>query len=139
MAETIGRSTRPTCTRYRCFVPARHRTSPRSPISASPSPRRQPNDIIREGEAGSQCFAITSSVDVLRGKPVASLGPGDHFGELALFDPSPRNATVVATSDTTLVSLSRNSFWELLGEVGSLRDVLLTGMAHRLHELDGRV
>ena len=67
------------------------------------------HDIIREGEAGSQFFVITSgSVEVLRGgKPVASLGPGDYFGELALFDPAPRNATVVAASDTTLVSVSR--------------------------------
>lgn len=98
------------------------------------------HDIIREGEAGNQFFVITSgSVEVVRGgKPVATLGPGDYFGELALFDPAPRNATVVATSDTTLVSVSRNPFRELLGEVSSLRDVLLTGMATRLHELDGR-
>src|ERR1700730_16614022 len=97
-------------------------------------------DIIREGEAGSQFFVITNgSVQVTRdGKAVASLGPGDYFGELALFDPGPRNATVTATAPATLVSVSRNSFRELLGEVSSLRDALLSGMATRLHELDGR-
>jgi CRP-like cAMP-binding protein len=97
--------------------------------------------IIREGEAGNQFFVVTSgSVDVTRnGETVASLGPGDYFGELALFDPAPRNATVIATSATTLVSVSRNPFRELLAEVRSLRDALLSGMAARIHELDGRV
>ena len=99
----------------------------------------QGQDIIREGEAGSQFFVITDgTVQVTRaGRPVAELGPGDYFGELALFDPAPRNATVTARSDTTAVSVSRTSFRELLGEISSLRDVLLAGMATRLHELDG--
>ena len=95
--------------------------------------------IIHEGEAGDQFFVIThGAVEVTRaGRTVAELGPGDYFGELALFDPAPRNATVTAKKDTTVVSVSRNTFRELLGEVSSLRDVLLAGMATRLHELDG--
>jgi CRP-like cAMP-binding protein len=98
-------------------------------------------DVVHQGEAGSQFFVITTgSADVTRdGQVVASLGPGDYFGELALFDPAPRNATVTATAPTTLVSVSRNTFRELLGEVGSLRDALLAGMAARLHELDARI
>jgi CRP-like cAMP-binding protein len=97
-------------------------------------------NIINQGEAGNQFFVITNgTVQVSRdGQPVASLGPGDYFGELALFDSGPRNATVTATSSTTLVSVSRNTFRELLGEVSSLRDALLSGMAKRLHELEGR-
>ena len=98
----------------------------------------QGQTVIREGEAGNQFFVITrGTVQVTRGgRPVAELGPGAYFGELALFDPAPRNATVTATSEATLVSVSRTSFRELLGEVSSLRDVLLAGMAARLHELD---
>jgi cAMP-dependent protein kinase regulator len=98
-------------------------------------------NVVHQGEAGSQFFVITTgSADVSRdGQVVASLGPGDYFGELALFDPAPRNATVTATEPTTLVSVSRNTFRELLGEVGSLRDALLAGMAARLHELDKRI
>jgi len=97
-------------------------------------------EIIHQGEAGNQFFVITAgSAAVTRdGRDLASLGPGDYFGELALFDPAPRNATVTATSPTTLVSVSRNPFRELLGEVSSLRDALLAGMATRLHELDSR-
>src|SRR5260370_16331298 len=97
-------------------------------------------NVVHQGEAGSQFFMITTgSADVTRdGQIVASLGPGDYFGELALFDPAPRNATVTATAPTTLVSVSRNTFRDLLGEVSSLRDALLAGMPTRLHELDSR-
>jgi cAMP-dependent protein kinase regulator len=97
-------------------------------------------DIVRQGQAGNQFFVITTgAVGVSRnGELVASLGPGDYFGELALFDSSQRNATVTATSPTTLVSVSQGTFRELLGEVSSLRDALLEGMARRLHELEGR-
>jgi CRP/FNR family transcriptional regulator, cyclic AMP receptor protein len=97
-------------------------------------------DVVHQGEVGNQFFVITNgTVRVSRDSgPVASLGPGDYFGELALFDPGPRNATVTATSSTTLVSVSQGTFRELLGEVSSLRDALLAGMARRLHELEGR-
>jgi len=96
--------------------------------------------IVRQGEPGDQFFVILDgAVEVNRdGQSVTELGPGDYFGELALFDPGPRNATITTTSPTTVVSVSRNTFWELLGEVSSLRDALLAGMAKRLHELEGR-
>ena len=97
-------------------------------------------EIIRQGEPGAEFFVIVAgTVDVSRdGTSVAHLGSGDYFGELALFDPAPRNATVAATSPTTLVAVSREAFRELLGEVSSLRDAILAGMAKRLHELEGR-
>jgi cAMP-dependent protein kinase regulator len=96
--------------------------------------------VVRQGEPGDQFFVILDgSVEVKRDdEVVASLASSDYFGELALFDPGPRNATVTTTSPTTLVSVSRNLFWELLGEVSSLRDALLKGMAKRLHQLEGR-
>ncbi len=96
--------------------------------------------LVRQGEPGDQFFVILDgTVEVSRdGQSVAKLGRGDYFGELALFDPARRNATVIAISPTTVVSVSRNTFWELLDELSSLRDALLTGMATRLHELEGR-
>ena len=102
------------------------------------APEGQP--IVRQGDPGNQFFVITNgTAEVSRdGEPIAALGPGDYFGELALFDSSPRNATVTSTSAATLVSVSGGTFRELLGEVGSLRDALLHGMARRLHELEGR-
>src|SRR6478735_3465906 len=71
-------------------------------------------DVIREGTKG-----------------------GDFFGELALFDPAPRNATVTAVGKLRLAVLTQPEFHEVLKEE-TIRDHVLAGMARRLHELDSR-
>ena len=94
--------------------------------------------VVREGEGGDTFYVMTGGkARVTRGeREVASLGAGDYFGELALFDPAPRNATVTAVSRISLIALSRDAFGTALGEISGLRDAVLHGMAHRLHELD---
>ncbi len=96
--------------------------------------------IVSEGDRGDDFYVITSGKGrVTRGgREVAELGPGDYFGELSLFDPAPRNATVSAVGPISLVSLSRDSFVQALDEMPQIRDTLLHGMAHRIHELDAR-
>ncbi len=98
------------------------------------------HDVVREGEPGDAFYVVASGkASVSRGgREVAGLGTGDYFGELALFDPAPRNATVTAISRVSLISLSRDAFAEALAEMPSIRDSLLHGMAQRLHELDAR-
>jgi CRP-like cAMP-binding protein len=95
-------------------------------------------DVVREGEGGDAFYVLTGGkAKVTRGgREVASLGAGDYFGELALFDPAPRNATITAVSRISLITLSRDAFSAALGEISGLRDAVLHGMAHRLHELD---
>ena len=96
--------------------------------------------VVEEGDRGDDFFVITSgTARVTRdGRDVAELGPGDYFGELSLFDPAPRNATVAAVGPMSLVSLSRDAFIGALDEMPPIRDALLHGMAHRIHELDAR-
>ena len=96
--------------------------------------------IVSEGDRGDNFYVITSGKGrVTRGgREVAELGPGDYFGELSLFDPAPRNATVSAVGPMSLVSLSRDSFVQALDEMPAIRDTVLHGMAHRIHELDAR-
>ena len=55
--------------------------------------------VVGDGEA---------SVSV-SGKEVATLGPGDHFGELALVSEAERTATVTATTDLRLLEIP---FWD---------------------------
>jgi CRP/FNR family cyclic AMP-dependent transcriptional regulator len=97
-------------------------------------------DIVSEGDRGDEFFVITSGKGrVTRGgREVAELGPGDYFGELSLFDPMPRNATITAVGSMSLVALSRDAFLRALDEMPPIRDALLHGMAHRIHELDAR-
>jgi CRP-like cAMP-binding protein len=104
-------------------------------VSAPPG-----HDIVVEGDPGEEFFVITSGRAQVRrgGHDVAKLDAGDFFGELALFDNAPRNATVTADSDVALVSLSRIAFEKVIAEMPAIRESVLHGMAHRLHELDSR-
>jgi CRP-like cAMP-binding protein len=97
--------------------------------------------VVREGDKGGTFFLITSGrARVTRGgREVDMLGPGDYFGELSLFDPAPRDATITAVGPISLVALSRVAFMQALDAIPTFRDALLHGMARRLHELDQRV
>jgi CRP/FNR family cyclic AMP-dependent transcriptional regulator len=97
-------------------------------------------EIIRQGDPGDEFYVVVhGTVGVERdGAAVAQLDPGDYFGELALFDPAPRNATVKATADASLLRLGRADFVAALDTMPSIRDAVLHGMAHRLHQLDAR-
>ena len=78
------------------------------------------DEIIREGEEGSECFVIkTGKALVTRNdnnKPetLAALGQGSLFGEDALISNMPRNATVTMSSNGVLMSLTKDDFDTLL-------------------------
>ena len=95
---------------------------------------------MREGAAGDAFFVIVSGeADVERhGSVVASIGPGDFFGDLALLDRAPRNATVTATSELDLIVLGQRDFSAMLDESPAFARTLLTGLAHRLRALDAK-
>jgi CRP-like cAMP-binding protein len=98
-------------------------------------------DIVSEGDVGEGFYVITSGSAMVRraGKDVARLEVGDYFGELSLFDPAPRNASVTAVGPLSCVVMSRSGFGRALDKVPELRDAVLHGMARRIHELDQRV
>jgi CRP-like cAMP-binding protein len=99
-------------------------------------------EIVRQGDHGDEFFLVAQGdVEIDRdGSKVAQLGPGGFFGELALFDEAPRNATVtvVADAQAAFAVFDRASFQAALDEIPALRDSLLRGMARRLHELDAK-
>ncbi len=69
---------------------------------------------------------------------IASLHPGDFFGELALLDRAPRNATVTADTELDVILLGQREFSALLDTVPTLAHKMLTGLARRIHEVDSK-
>jgi CRP-like cAMP-binding protein len=83
-------------------------------------PLKRGQVLFREGEVGEEMFIILRGSFVIS-KPVtgrveqvlARVGPGDFFGEMSLFDCSPRSATIQADSDATLLALDREAMRRL--------------------------
>ncbi|MDX6286002.1 MAG: family transcriptional regulator, cyclic receptor protein [Frankiales bacterium] len=96
------------------------------------------DDLVKEGTRTREFFVLMEGhADVTRrGQVLATLGPYMHFGELALLDPAPRNATVTMTTDGQVLVLTQQSFFTLVHDVPGLVKALLTGLAQRVHSLD---
>jgi CRP-like cAMP-binding protein len=108
---------------------------------AAPRAVEAGTEIVREGDAGNDFFVLMMGTATVsrQGHDVGRLEPGNFFGELALFDPAPRNATITADVPVTMAVMDRARFQAALDSVPALRDALLKGMARRLHEVDARI
>jgi len=93
-------------------------------------------EITTEGQSGIGFFVIehgNATVSV-GGKIVRTLGPGEHFGEVALIDSGPRSATVVATTDLRCRGMSAWEFKPFVEENPDVAWSLLETMVGRLRE-----
>lgn len=94
--------------------------------------------IVREGAPASALYIILSGkVHFERaegsGSPVATAGPGDFFGELALIEEHPRSATVVADEPTDCILFVAWEFTALLKEFPEMAIPLMNALIARLH------
>lgn len=96
--------------------------------------------VVREGARGDEfLMVVEGELAVHRGgEEVARLAPGDYFGELAVIDPAPRNATIVSTTPVEILIIDRRRFWSTLEDSPKLMRKVIVGLAHRLHEVDAR-
>ncbi len=99
----------------------------------------EPGEVVLEERTnGDEFYVILSGeVEVTKGgRALTVLGPGVHFGEMALVDRSPRSATVKARTKTRLMSLSRGAFYQIVRSEPVLSSKLLWSfvqvLSHRL-------
>jgi CRP-like cAMP-binding protein len=89
--------------------------------------------VAREGDLGEAFFVIESgTAEITRGgAPVAKLGAGDFFGEIALLREERRTATVTATSPMVLIVMTASSFRSLDCSIPELRETVSNALAER--------
>lgn len=101
--------------------------------------------VIKERDQAAGVFLITSGkVEVVRGadsgnpQVLATLGAGDFFGEMALFEGYPRSATVRALEDTECQVMHR---WDFSAEMRNpeIAVGLLKAVVRRLRDTEARL
>ena len=97
--------------------------------------------LCEQGTIAREAYVIVQGTGEVRinKKQVAAIGPGTCVGELALLDHQPRTASVVASSDMTVLVIGVREFGALLDEVPSITHKLMKSLASKIRELDSRV
>lgn len=83
--------------------------------------------IIVEGKVG-----LSIEPDPAAKKFISTLGPGDCFGEMGLFDNLPRSATAHVLANSQLLALDKYKLRGLIVSYPELLLGLLRGLSHRL-------
>lgn len=90
--------------------------------------------LIREGEPGHDFFVLVEgTAEVRRGnRRVATLGPGDFAGEIALLTNAPRTATVKTTSPVSVLRVTTKGFTALLDASPTIQRKIRKALADRV-------
>jgi CRP/FNR family transcriptional regulator, cyclic AMP receptor protein len=94
--------------------------------------------LVTEGETGHEAFIVVDGTAAVTsgGTEVATVGPGAVFGEMALIDRAPRNATVTATTPMKVLVLGQREFTGLLDESPGFTRSIMAALAYRVREKD---
>ncbi|HEX4671467.1 MAG TPA: Crp/Fnr family transcriptional regulator [Solirubrobacteraceae bacterium] len=102
--------------------------------------------VFREGDESSTCYIVRSGrARAVREHPdgrsitLANFGPGDIFGELAMFDDERRSATIETLEDTEAIAILGGDMRRLLAEHADISVKLLASLGRRLRETNERL
>jgi CRP-like cAMP-binding protein len=93
-------------------------------------------EITKEGEISVGFFVIEDgrATVTMNGEQVDRLGPGDHFGEIALIAETPRAATVTAETELRCYGMTSWDFRSLVERNGEIAWEILASTARKLYE-----
>ena len=102
--------------------------------------------VFREGDASDTCYIVRSGrARAVRehsdGRTItlATFGPGDIFGELAMFEDERRSATVEAVQPTSVVAVLGPDMRRLMAEHPEISIRLVVALGRRLRETNERL
>ena len=102
--------------------------------------------VFREGDESDTCYIVRSGrARAVREHPdgrsitLANFGPGDIFGELAMFDDESRSATVEALEPMEAIAILGGDMRRLLREHPDIAVKLLQALGRRLRETNERL
>ncbi len=94
--------------------------------------------LFHQGDIGDAAYIIIDgSADVVVDTPngpitVAQLGKNAFVGEIAILCDVPRTATVTATTELTTICISKELFFQLVGQFPQMAIEIMRELAHRL-------
>lgn len=102
--------------------------------------------ICSEGEVGEEMFIVLQGkveVYINSGMDdnvmVAQLGPGEFFGEMAIFEKKNRSASCVAAEDTSCIAINEKNLKELIRLCPEIVEKLLYGLSRRIREMNDKL
>lgn len=101
--------------------------------------------IFSEGDRGDAMYVIQfGQVRIVKRTPtteivLATLGPGEIFGEMALLDQQERSASAVAVGEARVLTVDRRKFFASMSHDPTLAFKILSSMSARIRHLDQNV
>ncbi len=102
--------------------------------------------VFREGDESDTCYIVRSGRARAvrehsdgRSLTLANFGPGDIFGELAMFDNERRSATVETLEETELIAILGGDMRRLMREHPDIAVKLIAALGRRLRETNERL
>lgn len=102
--------------------------------------------VCYEGQPGNEMYIVlkgsigiflTSAIGTLT--HAATIGEGDFFGEMAIFDNLPRSASCIAMEDTIAVAVTKENLQEFLETCPEIAGQMLEKMSGRIRKLDAEL
>lgn len=101
--------------------------------------------LFREGELGREMFVLHSGRVAISkrvrevDKVLATLGPGEFFGEMAIISNRPRNASAVVSEDARLLVIDPKTFEGMIRGNAEIAVRMIKKLADRLSEADAQI
>jgi CRP-like cAMP-binding protein len=98
--------------------------------------------IFQEGDEGDRMYVVQAGKVKITKKhdagelTIATLGPGEIFGEMAMFDRMPRSAAAVAVGEARILGIDKKKLFQSIDRDPTLVFKLIESMSSRIRSLD---